>query len=269
MTGGTETLLLVEDDDDVRATAFGMLKDLGYNILQAPDPETALKIARDGAHIDLLFTDVVMPGQITGHGLAQSVRGLHPDLPVLFTSGYVQDSIVHDGQLDAGVQLLGKPYTHLGLAQKIREVLELEGVIIESPIPTAQTEMVQKTESQQLMGLRILLCEDDVFIRMDFAQGLRSAGCEVLEAGSAQEAIELLKVETVDLLVTDVGLPDRSGEDLATEMRGFRPDLPVIFATGGVDVPAAAQLGHCRVITKPFRDTELLELIRQMVPSQP
>lgn len=269
MKGGTETILLVEDDDDVREAAFGMLTDLGYTILQASDPDAALSLIQGSTHIDLLFTDVVMPGKITGHDLAQMVSGLRPELPVLFTSGYVQDSIVHDGQLDEGVQLLVKPYTQLALAQKIRDVLGMEGIEVEQAKHCAEAvdTIVPEGEKPQIMGLRILLCEDDVFIRMDFAQGLRDAGCEVLEAGSAQGAIELLQAENIDILITDVGLPDRSGEELAAEARQFRPMLPVIFATGGVEVASAARLGNCRVITKPFRDADLLEMIGAIAPA--
>ncbi len=263
--GGTETILLVEDDDDVRETAFGMLTDLGYNILQAADPETALGMVRDGRPIDLLFTDVIMPGQMTGHDLAEAIRDLRPDMPVLFTSGYVQDSIVHDGQLDEGVQLLGKPYTQQALAQKIREVLGGEGQLMPPPDP-APSPALPEAEPQDTSpnGLRILLCEDDVFIRMDMAQGLQSAGYEVFEAGSAESALALLQANPVDVLITDIGLPDQSGEELAASARALLPDMPIIFATGGIDVPAAAHLHKCRVITKPFRDTDLITMIGEI-----
>lgn len=261
--GGTETILLVEDDDDVRETAIGMLTDLGYDILQAADPETALGIVTHGTPIDLLFTDVIMPGQMTGHDLAQAIRDMQPDLPVLFTSGYVQDSIIHDGQLDEGVQLLSKPYTQQALAQKIREVLGGSGKLLP---PTSLATATAETTSQQTSpnGLRILVCEDDVFIRMDMAQGLQSAGYDVLEAGSAESALVMLQANRVDVLVTDIGLPDQSGEALATQARALLPDLPIIFATGGIDIPAASHLHGCRVITKPFRDSDLIMMIGEI-----
>lgn len=259
--GGTETILVVEDDDDVRETAIGMLTDLGYDILQAADPVTALGMVTDGTPIDLLFTDVIMPGQMTGHDLAEAIRGMRPDLPVLFTSGYVQDSIVHDGQLDEGVTLLGKPYTQQTLAQKIREVLGGEGKLIPQQPPAPA---VTKPHQTSPNGLRILLCEDDVFIRMDMAQGLASAGYDVLEAGSAESALAVLQANPVDVLITDIGLPDQSGEALAVEARALLPDLPIIFATGGIDVPTAAHLHRCQVITKPFRDSDLIKMIAEI-----
>lgn len=263
--GGHETILVVEDDDDVRDTAIGMLTDLGYHILQASDPESALGIVTGGAPIDLLFTDVIMPGRMTGHDLAEAIRDMRPDLPVLFTSGYVQDSIVQDGQLNAGIQLLGKPYTQQTLAQKIREVLGGEGKFIPQPQPVpAPASATTTAETTNPNGLRILLCEDDVFIRVDMADGLQAAGYDVLQAGSAESALALLQENPVDVLITDIGLPDQSGEDLATHARALLPDLPIIFATGGTDVPAASHLHKCRVITKPFRESDLLTMIGEL-----
>ncbi len=262
---GTETVLLVEDDDAVRTTAFEMLVGLGYSVLQASDPEHALGLLEGGQHIDLLFTDVVMPGKINGQALAEKIYLTNPDVPVLFTSGYVQDAIVHDGRLDDGVQLLGKPYTQTELAQKIRAVLNVG----KAPPPSTNTVHIAKQDNfnstPSFNGLTILLCEDDVFIREDIAWGLRDAGCTVLEAGTAGEAAELLRSQSVGLLVTDVGLPDKTGEELAQDARAVNPDLPIIFATGGVEVPAAEILGNCKVVSKPFRNSELLEAIGRMI----
>lgn len=266
MTGGTETILLVEDDDEVRETASGMLVDLGYRVLEASDATSAQSLLESDGAIDLLFTDVVMPGHATGQDLANTARRLRPDLPVLFTSGYVQDVIVHDGRLDEGVLLLEKPYTQRSLAQKVRSVLGTAGDVVaprevlDDPHPApVETTGVAST------GSRILLCEDDALIRMDIALGLRDAGYDVLEAGTAQGALDLLSANDVDLLITDVGLPDRSGDDLAIEARTSNPSLPIIFATGGVDVAPSETLGGCRVITKPFRDADLLEAIDAMI----
>lgn len=263
MSGGAEKILLVEDDDEVRETAFTMLEDLGYVVLQAPDAATALSHLQSDAEIDLLFTDVVMPGKITGHDLAKSARDLRPDLPVLFTSGYVQDSIVHDGRLDEGVQLLGKPYTQREMAHKIREVLAIEGALIEMRRKDEETKSQPaiSDDKPEANGVQLLVCEDDALIRMDISHGLRDAGYEVLEASTAQKAMKILNTQTIALLITDVGLPDLSGEELAKNAREMHPHLPVIFATGGMDVPSAAELGNCQVVGKPFRDVDLLDAI--------
>lgn len=122
LTGGPETILLVEDDE-VRETAFHLLTDLGYKVLQASDAVLALSMLAEGHDIDLLFTDVVMPGKMNGHELAQQMHNLRPEIPVLFMSGFVQDAVVHDGRLVEGVQLIGKPYTQAELARKVREII--------------------------------------------------------------------------------------------------------------------------------------------------
>jgi CheY-like chemotaxis protein len=121
--GGTETILLVEDDEGVRMMAAEMLRDLGYEVLVANDAASALQIVSSGVHIDLLFTDVVMPGPLRSPELARKARELVPGIAVLFTSGYAESAIVHGGRLDPGVSLLSKPYTRHTLATRVREAL--------------------------------------------------------------------------------------------------------------------------------------------------
>jgi signal transduction histidine kinase len=118
-----ETILVVEDEDAVRAFSVEMLTELGYTVLQAADGAAALRLLDEGAAIDLLFTDVGLPGGMNGRVLADEVEKRRPGTKVLFTSGYTRNAIVHGGKLDAGVALLGKPFTYAALAQKIRQVL--------------------------------------------------------------------------------------------------------------------------------------------------
>jgi PAS domain S-box-containing protein len=121
--GGSETILVVEDDADVRATAVNTLGELGYQVLQAEDGASAWRLVEAGAKIDLLFTDVVMPGPVSSTELAARTRQRLPGVAVLFTSGYTRNALTTDGRLDEGVKLLGKPYRREELARKIREVL--------------------------------------------------------------------------------------------------------------------------------------------------
>ncbi len=118
-----EVVLVVEDNPDVRAFSVMCLSELGYDVLQASDAERALVILRSDQKIDLLFTDVVLPGQ-TGRVLAEEARQLRPSLKVLFTTGYSRNAIVHHGRLDAGVNLLQKPFTFDQLAARVREVID-------------------------------------------------------------------------------------------------------------------------------------------------
>ncbi|CAM3654520.1 histidine kinase [Bordetella sputigena] len=121
--GGTETILVAEDDVEVCATVVDMLRGLGYRVLKATDGESAFAIVQSGVKIDLLFTDVVMPGPLRSRDLARKAQEHIPDMAVLFTSGYTQNAIVHGGRLDKGVELITKPYTREELARKIRQVL--------------------------------------------------------------------------------------------------------------------------------------------------
>jgi PAS domain S-box-containing protein len=123
VVGGDETILLVEDDEDVRATATAMLADLGYTVLQAKNADRALAVLESGARIDLLFTDVVMPGTLRSPELARHAEKKFPGIAVLFTSGYTDNALMHGGRLEQGVNLLGKPYTRSDLARKVRQVL--------------------------------------------------------------------------------------------------------------------------------------------------
>jgi PAS domain S-box-containing protein len=120
---GGEIVLVVEDDEMVRGIAVDHLTALGYRTVAAVDAVAALALLESGIAVDLLFTDVVMPGGINGRELAERARVMRPGLKVLFTSGYTENAIVHQGRLDAGVLLLQKPYRRQALAAKIREAL--------------------------------------------------------------------------------------------------------------------------------------------------
>jgi PAS domain S-box-containing protein len=119
-----EVVLVVEDNDDVRAYSVMSLTELGYRVLEARDAEAALAILQTDQRIDLLFTDVVLPGA-SGRVLVDRAVALRPDLKVLFTTGYSRNAIVHGGRLDAGVQLISKPFTYDQLAARVRDTLDL------------------------------------------------------------------------------------------------------------------------------------------------
>ena len=124
LPGGTETVLLVEDEHTVRNLCSRILGGLGYQVTQARSGAEAVAAAADRAdRIDLLLTDVVMPG-MSGKELATRLVRHHPEMKVLFMSGYTDDAIVHHGVPDEGVSFIGKPYTPSALARKVREVLE-------------------------------------------------------------------------------------------------------------------------------------------------
>lgn len=123
IVGGDESILVVEDDDGVRGTVVETLCELGYNVLQAKNADSAMAVLESGMKIDLLFTDVVMPGSLQSIDLARKARQAMPGIAVLFTSGYTENAIVHGGRLDQGLDLISKPYSREDLARRLRQKL--------------------------------------------------------------------------------------------------------------------------------------------------
>jgi len=239
--GGRETILVAEDDPEVLATVVAMLSGLGYRVLTARDAASAMVVVESGAAIDMLFTDVVMPGSMRSPELARRVRQRSPHIAVLFTSGYTDNAIVHGGRLDEGVELLSKPYSREALARKVREVLAAAAKLRPQPAAAAR---------------RVLLVEDDPIIRMGSASLLKRLGHVVVAAGHAEQALRLLETEPrFDLLFTDIGLPGMRGDALAARVRELHPDMPVIFATGYNDAPALE--GPVAYVAKPFGRAEV------------
>jgi PAS domain S-box-containing protein len=121
---GAECILVVEDDDPLRAYTVEMLTELGYGVLQAPNGAAALEMLEQNTKIDLLFTDIVMPGGMNGRQLADKAVRRRPGLKVLFTTGYTRNAIVHHGRLDPGVEMIGKPFSFEELGNKVRALLD-------------------------------------------------------------------------------------------------------------------------------------------------
>lgn len=252
MAGGTETILVAEDDEAVRAIVVEMLTDLGYGVLTAKDAASALEVVESEAVIDLLFTDVVMPGPLKSTDMVAMARRLRPDLAILFTSGYTENSIVHGGRLDAGVELLSKPYTRDQLARKLRHVLSARRPI-------------EASEQARDDILTILLVEDDTLIRLDTAEILAELGHRVLEAGSAEQALSIIERQHFDVLFTDIGLPGMSGDELASRVRSADPGKAVIFATGKAFAPSVAGNGSHIVLNKPYSAAAIERALKEVM----
>ena len=268
IVGGHETILVAEDDDAVRDTVVALLGELGYRVLKAKDAQGALTIIESGIGIDLLFTDVVMPGDLKSPELASRLRQRLPDLAILFTSGYAENSIVHGGRLDEGVELLSKPYTHETLARRLRQMLDgrqPRSVLVSANTLPASAHRGsisnRRLPAQARRPLHILLCEDDELIRMSVAEMLESRGHRVLEAETAARAMQIHGEQHVDLLLTDIGLPDASGIELVQALRTLSPDLPVLFATGQLDTGNISNDARTASILKPYGVDALLQAI--------
>ena len=241
-----ETILVVEDDPDVRIYSCDTLGELGYTILEAENGQAALQLIDTRPEIRLLFTDVGLPGGLNGRQLAEEAHERRPDLKILFTTGYARNAIVHDGRLDPGVELITKPFTQAALAAKLRDILDAERA-----------------------GGRILLVEDEILIQMVAEEFLLEAGFTVDTAGSATEAMNKLKLIPggVDAAVVDLGLPDRQGDDLVREMRALHPSLPVVIASGrGLDDLRTTFKGEHKIafVSKPYLESELLTSLKDL-----
>ncbi len=121
--GGDETILVVEDDPEVRRLAANLLASLGYEVVEAKDGDSALTILGGDRHIDLLFTDVVMPGGVGGLELAKECRRRYLGLKIVFASGYSKETVSQEGEIGAEARLVQKPYRKMALAHAVRDVL--------------------------------------------------------------------------------------------------------------------------------------------------
>jgi PAS domain S-box-containing protein len=126
---GIETVLVVEDDPFVRSYSIKSVESLGYSVISAVDSNDALQKLRADNPVDILFTDIVMPGGINGWELADLARQLRPGLPVLLTSGYALETLVKHGRLRAGAVVLTKPYRKADLARRLREVVSVSELL--------------------------------------------------------------------------------------------------------------------------------------------
>jgi len=256
--GGSETVLVVEDDDAVRATVVEMLSDLGYGVLKAVDASSALSVIESGIQIDMLFTDVVMPGRLKSAELARMARERQPDIAVLFTSGYTENSIVHGGRLDVGVELLSKPYSRDALARKFRHVLANQR---QRNLARLMPQRAAPTEPSSRRKALVLIVEDDALILMNTAEMVKDLGLTVIEAMSAEDAISALQTTHVDVLITDVNLPGMAGPELAARARALLPEIGVIFATGDTQLELDRADPKISLLAKPYDGKALAEAI--------
>ena len=230
-----ETILVVEDDAEVRTYSVETLRELGYHVLEAADGAAALRLLeRPELGVDLLFTDVVMPG-MSGKELSDAARTIRPALRVLYTSGYTRNAIIHGGRLDAGVALLPKPFTLKALSERVRDLLDSGS------------------------GRRVLLVEGDDAARLLALETLAGAGFQPEPAATAREALSKLRAARgrYDAIVIDGGTRDSDGESLLAQVRAEWSDLPAILATGS---PAASGDGGRTVrIARPYSARTVME----------
>jgi len=247
-----EVVLVVEDEPGVRGSVVQTLRGLGYVVHEAADASAAMRMLEHGLRPDLIFTDVMMPGPLGSRQMVTRARAMTPGVAVVFTSGYTENSIVHNGQLDPGVQLVSKPWRIDELAGRLRSALH-------------EAALIRRDLAAEPARLRVLLVEDETLVRMTTAEMLADLGHEVLEAATAEEALDQLD-GAVDLVITDIGLPGTDGLTLAATARQRAPALPVIVATG--QLPPRDTNGFVW-LAKPYDDQTLQAALAEATETQP
>jgi len=246
---GEETLLIVEDQADVRRLALSILKASGYRLLAAENAEQALQLSAGYAGpIDLLVTDVIMPG-LNGRQLADRLAKERPGLKVLYTSGYAADVIALQGSLEPGMAYLPKPFGAAQLAAKVREVL-----------------------GAGRGPSRLLVIDDDPAVRGFLRQILAGAGYVVVEAADGKSGMSKIDPQAVELVITDLVMPEQEGLETLQRLRVERPNLPVIAisgAFGGSCLKTASRLGAVATLAKPIDPEILLRAVREALASPP
>jgi PAS domain S-box-containing protein len=272
-TGGTETILVVEDDEDVRSTVVDILSELGYSVLKAKDAQSALAIVESGVPIDLLFTDVVMPGTLRSPELARMARKRLPNIAVLFTSGYTENAIVHGGRLDEGIDLLSKPYSREALARKLRHVLrdQQQRNLVRASPPGGSAAAVTDLAVMN-RALTVLVVEDDPDIRYFTSSMLMSLGHSVREAANGKQALKLVEEQAFDVMVADLSLPGIPGKELVKRALARQPALGIVIASG-YDVTLVAKEGGqafaaAAFLQKPYDEQALQAALTSVTRAQ-
>jgi DNA-binding NtrC family response regulator len=246
---GDETLLVVEDQADVRRLTMAMLKASGYRLLEAANGEEALRVsAAFEDHIDLLVTDVIMPG-LNGRQLAERLEARRPGMKTLYISGYTSEVRGLQGSLDPGMEYLRKPFGAPALTAKVREVLERRA-------PECG---------------RILVIDDDTAVRGLLRHILSGAGHTVLEAADGKAGMAEIERRAVDLVITDLVMPEQEGLDVLLKLHAQRPGLPVIAisgAFGGSFLKVAERFGAVATLGKPVDADALLRAVRAAMASR-
>jgi PAS domain S-box-containing protein len=243
-----ETILVVEDDEDVRSFTAGSLRNLGYVVLEASNGEAALQILGNEPSIRLLLTDLGLPGGLDGKALASRAQTIRQDLGVLITTAYAGSVLIHEGRLDPEVDLLSKPFTLSALAHRVRENLDRKP----AKPPTSK---------------RVLIVDDEPLLRTAVASLLAADGYRLDEAASFAQAVEILQMldTPLDGAVIDLGLPDQPGEELVPIIRRMGRDIPVILMSGNIVSERDSRFsdyGRVHILPKPFDAEAFLNILR-------
>lgn len=267
---GQGTVLLVEDDPKVRKLATAMLQRLGYRVISAGSGPEGVNLARANPGLDLLLTDVVMPG-MSGMELWEKIATHQPRMRVLFMSGYSGEILHRYGSPRWSPPFLTKPFSAAELRSKVEEALATEPptpslqssdmVEILAPVPDGQVLEDPLRARKWEQRPRILIVDDEASVRVLLSRLLESNGYECVLASNVGEARARLSCEPFHLLLCDVRMPGESGLDLIKEVMPIYPELAVVLVSA-LDDPEVARValeqGAYGYILKPFKTNEIL-----------
>jgi CheY-like chemotaxis protein len=242
MLGGAETLLLAEDNEDVRSYLLRVLEACGYRVSGVSRADEALsRLATEAFH--LLITDIVMP-EVSGVELAHEARILRPGMPVLFISGYSAGGTSPARFLE-GEAFIQKPFAPEDLAAKVREVL-----------------------NKGKLRARILIVDDEQGVRSFFKSVLERVGYEIKEASNGQQALKAIDNWFPDLVMTDLVMPEKEGLETIQTLRRVHPGIRLLAisgAAGGRYLPVASHMGADGVLNKPVSPEDLVEKVASVL----
>ena len=242
---GTETILVVEDQDQLRKIVVRVLQGRGYKALEAANPRDALALSEGYAGpIHLLLTDVVMPG-MTGPELACRLKPLRPSMEVIFMSGYSERALLDRQVMESSGTYLAKPFSPDALAIKVREALGTRG----------------RVET-------IVVADDEPGVRSFLSKILTGAGYQVLEANNGREAVRQVEASGAELMITDLAMPEQEGIETIRALHRARPQLKIIAISGqfaGSLLHATERLGAQASIAKPIHADELLQVVARVM----
>ena len=242
-TGGS--ILLVEDDAGILKLASALLREHGYQVTEAASAEQALELCRSAsAHPDLLLTDVILGG-MDGHELANQLVAADTALQVLYMSGYTERTVIQQGLLEPGRGFLPKPFRPDELLWRVAQAL----------LPKRGP-------------ARILIVDDDAQVRLFLASQLEAQGYAVWLAADGRQAQTRLLEAQVDLVITDLVMPEQEGLETIQELRQKGNQIPVIAisgAAGGIYLDIARKLGADAILSKPVQTAALLDEIRRLL----
>jgi PAS domain S-box-containing protein len=244
MSRGTETILLVEDQNDVREVTRDILVRQGYTVLECMEGEAALeRCANYAGPIHLLLTDVVMPG-MTGKELAERIQRRYPGIKILYMTGYDEEAVIRGAEADGRAPVLQKPFTPQTLTREVRAALD------------------------HRRRFTVLVVDDAPEIR-DVVRGmLESSGCQVCEASRSDEAVAQLRSMRIDMVLTDLVMSETGNIEHVQKLLEQYPDLKIVLMSGvsGSRLrEAAARLSAHATLQKPIQSEQLLEIVRQLL----